>query len=417
MLPIFAHATAAPAGIQPGRTCRVGASIVPNACHVGVRGLGMLGADIIAATAIGEHGPGLMANDVLELDREYRLVISSSTFATGTLVVYEDGAVEFTGPGSATQTLYESSLQVGAAVALAGSFAPPQYAGVLAGMLASRPMPAVAASYSPPSSNGTLPAMVAARTLQAVAASYQAPVYTATLPGMAAARSLQDLAGLYNPPNTNAALPPMVAARTLQAIAASYQAPVYTAVLASLVAAAALPAFAAGYSTPAGATGVLPAMAAATGLQALAASYQAPTYSGSLGAMVAAASMPAFTMASSTPAWQRALREYTLLAPVDQIDHLGGFAEKDPAARVTLAFEFKRYTPAPASAVVTIAVWRGADADPTIVLDGAPAIVGTKVYQRVTGGVHDTDYKLTCMLTDEGSQAYVLTGVLPVRRR
>jgi hypothetical protein len=140
-------------------------------------------------------------------------------------------------------------------------------------------------------------------------------------------------------------------------------------------------------------------------------------YSGALAPMVAGAAMPAVTLGSYVAAWQRALREYTLLAPVDQIDHLGGFAEKDPAGRVTLAFEFKRYTSTPASADVEIAVWRGADGSALSVLDGAPAILGTKVYQRVLGGLHDTDYKLTCMLTDEGGQAYVLTGVLPVRRR
>lgn len=109
--------------ITTGRTCRVGASIVPGACHVGARGLGMLGADILAATSSGEHGAGLMFNDSLAVDREYRVVITASTFAAGALEVFEDGSVEFTGAGTATQTLYEYSLPVGSPVSLVAAFA------------------------------------------------------------------------------------------------------------------------------------------------------------------------------------------------------------------------------------------------------------------------------------------------------
>jgi hypothetical protein len=109
MLHIYAHTNNTPApGIQPGRTCRVGASIVPGACHVGARGLGMLGSEIKAATAIGEHGPGLMFNDGLDDNREYRLVVRNSTFPAGALIIEEDGSVDYTAAGTAVYDLYES---------------------------------------------------------------------------------------------------------------------------------------------------------------------------------------------------------------------------------------------------------------------------------------------------------------------
>jgi hypothetical protein len=390
MLYLYAHTNNTPLpGIQPGRTCRVGASIVPGACHVGARGLGMLGAEIIAAAATGEHGAGLMANDGLAVDREYRLVISASTFAAGTLVVLEDGAIEFTGPGTATQSLYESGALVNTAT-LDAAFNPPTV-GVLPSMQAARAMPAVAGGYAPPGSLGVLPAMQLARTMPAIAGSYAAPTYSGALGAMVGARSMPAFAGSFSAATWSGTLGSMQAASSMPALAATYQVPTY---------AGALPAM-----------NVQPNMPGMTGL------YSAVAYNGSLAPMVAASSMPALPSTSYVAAWQRALREYTLLAPVDQIDNLGGFAEKDPAGRTTLAFEFKRYTSTPDSATVEIAVWRGADSSALSVLDGAPAIVGTKVYQRVLGGLHDTDYKLTCMLTDAGGQAYVLTGVLPVRRR
>jgi hypothetical protein len=303
---------------------------------------GLTGAEIAASAGTGEHGPGLLANDSLDPAADYRLVVRNSTFAAGTLVVEEDGAVEYLGPGTAVYDLYEANLLVaGGPGAIAASFAPAQYTGLLATMAAARSLSALAASYTPPAAGALLPAMVAASALQAIAASYQAPTYTGALSAMAAAPSMPSITALYS----NVA------------------------------------------------------------------------YNGVLPTMVAGAAMPSFPQVGYAPAWQRALREYTLLAPVDQIDNLGGFAEKDPDARVTLAFEFKRFTATPAAATVHITVWRGADGNPDAVLEGEPAILGTKVYQRVLGGVHDTDYKLVCMLTDAGGQAYVLTGVLPVRRR
>jgi hypothetical protein len=115
-------------------------------------------------------------------------------------------------------------------------------------------------------------------------------------------------------------------------------------------------------------------------------------------------------------AWQAALNIYTLLAPFDQVDNLGGFAKKDPAARVTLAFEFKRFTASPQSVAVSIARRRGAaDATPGAVLLGSAAILGTKVFQRVQGGVGLCDYVVRAELTAVDGSVYVLEGVLPVR--
>lgn len=321
-----------------GRTCRAGISLVPNACHVGNRGLGMLGADILAATSTGEHGAGLMVNDNLLADREYRLVVSGSTFASGALKVFEDGSIDFTGPGTATQTLYMGGVPAGTAGLDAG-FDPPVV--------------------------GAVPGMVLATTYAALAATYTAQGFSGVVPGMVLSTSYASLAAGYAPPVYGSAIAPMQLATAFGPLAGSY--------------------------VPLGYAGVLPGMVMAMQFQAV-------------------------NAGPFQEAWKNALKEYTLLAPVDQIDHLGGFAEKQPEARVTLAFEFKRFSPIPASCVVTLMQVRGpTDPQAQDVLEGQPAILGTKVYQRVKLGQPDCDYRLTCLLEDQSGSAFVLRGLLPVR--
>lgn len=113
--------------------------------------------------------------------------------------------------------------------------------------------------------------------------------------------------------------------------------------------------------------------------------------------------------------WEQALGVYTLLAPVDQIDNLGGFAPKDPASRVTLAFDFKRFTATPQSASITVTRHRGAeDPTPDAIKVGLPAILGSKVLQRVQDGVGHCHYSLSCVATAPDGSRYVMVGVLPV---
>ncbi len=58
----------------------------------------------------------------------------------------------------------------------------------------------------------------------------------------------------------------------------------------------------------------------------------------------------------------------------------------------------------------------GTDASPDDLLDGAPQISGTSVYQRVKAGVSGCTYKLRCTATDSGAgnETYVLTASLGV---
>jgi len=107
---------------------------------------------------------------------------------------------------------------------------------------------------------------------------------------------------------------------------------------------------------------------------------------------------------------------YTLKAPQDQVVHVGGFAPKDPAADVVLAFQFKRYTSTPSSPDVTITRLRGAaDAAPNAVLSGPPAVVGSVVFQRVVGGVPYCDYLMRCEADGPDGSRYPMVGILPIR--
>ncbi len=274
MLHLYTHANNAPAlGIQPGRTCRVGASIVPGACHVGARGLGMLGSEIKAATATGEHGAGLLMNDGVDDNREYRLVITASTFAAGSLQVFEDGSIDFTGSGTATQTLYESGVSVGSA-GLDSGFDPPTV-GVLGAMQAARSMPAFAGSYAPPGALGVLPAMQAPRSMPAIAGTYSVPAYSGALGSMQAARGMPAIAG-------------------------SYQAPIYTGAVPDMQRASSMPAIAGLYSSAAW-TGVLPAMQLARAMPAIAGAYVGPGYQGVLLPMLRTVEMAAFVGVYTAP--------------------------------------------------------------------------------------------------------------------
>ncbi len=124
----------------------------------------------------------------------------------------------------------------------------------------------------------------------------------------------------------------------------------------------------------------------------------------------------AATLTVSITSWQSALNIYTLLAPFDQIDNLGGFAAKDPAARVTLCFDFRRYTAAPQGATITIMRKRGADDPaPQDVKFGSFAILGSKVFQRVQGGVPQCDYLVRAEVPAPDGSIYTMEGVLPVR--
>lgn len=93
-----------------------------------------------------------------------------------------------------------------------------------------------------------------------------------------------------------------------------------------------------------------------------------------------------------------------------------GFSAKDPGEIIFVGFEFSALTTTPSSPVVTAARHAGtADATPSSILSGAPSINGTKVVQKLVGGVLGTDYLLTCQVDAPDGSRYILTGVIPVR--
>lgn len=99
-------------------------SLIPGACVVGVRGLGVSGAALRAATAAGDHGPGILFNDWDSGDdaKEFRAFVSTPP-AQGDLTVFEDGSFIWSGlPDGAHSFSYElfvDGVSQGAATATA----------------------------------------------------------------------------------------------------------------------------------------------------------------------------------------------------------------------------------------------------------------------------------------------------------
>lgn len=96
------------------------------------------------------------------------------------------------------------------------------------------------------------------------------------------------------------------------------------------------------------------------------------------------------------------------------------FDSKDPGERVLIAFDFGRNfaavsaVPAP---VVTVARLSGAaDADPSLMMDGAPTISGARVMQWVVGGVDGARYLFGCQAEDADGWVLVEAGTLTVRK-
>lgn len=89
---------------------------------------------------------------------------------------------------------------------------------------------------------------------------------------------------------------------------------------------------------------------------------------------------------------------------------------KDHEERYAIEFQYTSVLSAITSATVTVQLLAGTDATPDDLLDGAPQISGTSVYQRIKAGVAGCTYKLRCTATDSGAagETYVLTASLGV---
>lgn len=91
--------------------------------------------------------------------------------------------------------------------------------------------------------------------------------------------------------------------------------------------------------------------------------------------------------------------------------------EKDPAEIVPVSFDFAGLTAAPLTPVITVEHYSGTVDEGTLsdMLESAAAITGTKVVQRIGGGVNGATYLLRCDVTTADNLAFTLTAKLPVR--
>ena len=67
-----------------------------------------------------------------------------------------------------------------------------------------------------------------------------------------------------------------------------------------------------------------------------------------------------------------------------------------------------------ASAICSATVYSGTDASPSTILSGSASISGTKVIQKVTGGVLGVTYLLLCTATTSAGQSLQLSAYLCV---
>lgn len=91
------------------------------------------------------------------------------------------------------------------------------------------------------------------------------------------------------------------------------------------------------------------------------------------------------------------------------------FDSKDPGEQVTLGFDFTALG-VPTSPEIEIEVRSGEDANPTALLLGPAVVTGSKVFQRVQGGLDDVDYAVRCYAM-VGSDKLLIDAILPVRAR
>jgi len=91
------------------------------------------------------------------------------------------------------------------------------------------------------------------------------------------------------------------------------------------------------------------------------------------------------------------------------------FDTKDPDQDITAEFDFTLIG-VPTAPEIEIEVLEGTDPAPEDIRLGSPAIVGSKVFQRFTGGVEDAVYGLRCFAT-VGADRPLIDAILPIRRR
>lgn len=103
----------------------------------GTRYVGLLGSEIMAATATGDHGAGLFVPWSPEAGNRYRVLVTALT--GGPLVLREDGSGEAPAPFTATLSVYENNLLVAEGIVVSGTIVVEAYSGggnVIVGIVA-----------------------------------------------------------------------------------------------------------------------------------------------------------------------------------------------------------------------------------------------------------------------------------------
>lgn len=93
--------------------------------------------------------------------------------------------------------------------------------------------------------------------------------------------------------------------------------------------------------------------------------------------------------------------------------------QKPPGATLLAVFDFVSALPPASTATltggtVTATVWTGVDGAPQAVVSGAATVSGTKLTQRLTGGIAGVVYKLRISATTTDGQTLAMTAYLAV---
>ena len=89
---------------------------------------------------------------------------------------------------------------------------------------------------------------------------------------------------------------------------------------------------------------------------------------------------------------------------------------KDPGEIKIVRFQFGGDVGESSISTVDVQAFvvEGEDPSPSSFLSGVPAISGTDVLQRVTGGLDGCDYNLRCFATDSAGLKHLISCVIPV---
>lgn len=115
-----------------------------------------------------------------------------------------------------------------------------------------------------------------------------------------------------------------------------------------------------------------------------------------------------------------AARRYTISAAsrnyTNPAVHIMILSSKDPAERITVTFDFGALATAISNPVVTCTVVAGRLSSVAEAMrSGNPEVSGTKVMQRIIGGVSGNTYRLRCEVDDEDGERWVLSDLLTVQ--